>query len=88
MNSEELGQPPIVTSVPSIAVLGGVNRSRAHQDVFDYIEMLYNPSRKYARDGMLPPVEFERQQKAQSEGVSRRLGTIQTDKPEDAYEPS
>jgi hypothetical protein len=56
--------------------------------VFDYIEMRYNPSRKYVRDGMLPPVEFERQHKAQSEGVSRRLGTFQTDKPEDAYEPS
>ena len=69
MNAEELGQPPIVTSVPSIAVLGGVNRSRAHQDVFDYIEMFYNPKRKHARNGMMSPVEFERQQMMKAEGV-------------------
>ncbi len=44
-------------------------RAEARQDVFDYIEMLDNPTRKHARDGMLSPVEFERQHKAQSEGV-------------------
>lgn len=32
-------------------------------DVFDYIEMFYNPKRKHVRNGMLSPVEFERQQK-------------------------
>jgi putative transposase len=37
--------------------------------VFDYIEMFDNPTRKHARNGMLSPVEFERQHKAQSEGV-------------------
>ncbi len=42
-----------------------VDRSRdeARQDVFDYIEMFYNPKRKHVRNGMLSPVEFERQQK-------------------------
>jgi len=30
---------------------------------FDYIEMFYNPKRKHVRNGMLSPVEFERQQK-------------------------
>jgi putative transposase len=55
--------------VSSIATLGGVNRSQARQDVFDYIEMFYSPTRKHARNGMLSPVEFERQHKAQSEGV-------------------
>ena len=35
----------------------------AHQDVFDYIEMFYNPKRKHVRNGMLSPVEFEKQQK-------------------------
>ena len=33
------------------------------QDVFDYIEMFYNPKRKHVRNGMLSPVEFEKQQK-------------------------
>jgi hypothetical protein len=33
----------------------------ARQDVFDYIEMFYNPKRKHVRNGMLSPVEFERQ---------------------------
>lgn len=39
------------------------NREDARQDVFDYIEMFYNPKRKHARNGMLSPVDFERQQK-------------------------
>ncbi|POF27934.1 integrase-like protein [Roseibium marinum] len=41
----------------------------ARQDVFDYIEMFYNPKRKHARNGMLSPVGFERRQKMNSEGV-------------------
>ena len=36
-------------------------REEARQDVFDYIEMFYNPKRKHVRNGMLSPVEFERQ---------------------------
>ena len=39
------------------------SREEASQDVFDYIEMFYNPKRKHVRNGMLSPVEFERQQK-------------------------
>ena len=39
------------------------SRDEARQDVFDYIEMFYNPKRKHVRNGMLSPVEFERQQK-------------------------
>ena len=35
-------------------------RVEARQDVFDYIEMFYNPKRKHVRNGMLSPVEFER----------------------------
>lgn len=35
-------------------------RDEARQDVFDYIEMFYNPTRKHVRNGMLSPVEFER----------------------------
>lgn len=44
-------------------------RAEAGQDVFDYIEMFYNPKRKHVRNGMLSPVDFERQQKISSEGV-------------------
>jgi len=45
------------------------SRAEARQDVFDYIEMFYNPKRKHVRNGMLSPVEFERQQKMNPEGV-------------------
>ena len=44
-------------------------RADARQDVFDYIEMFYNPKRKHARNGMLSPVEFERQRETITEGV-------------------
>jgi putative transposase len=44
-------------------------RADARQDVFDYIEMFYNPKRKHVRNGLLSPVEFERQQKTTTEGV-------------------
>ena len=43
-------------------------RDEARADVFDYIEMFYNPTRKHARNGMLSPVEFERRHKARAEG--------------------
>jgi putative transposase len=38
-------------------------RKQARQDVFDYIEFFYNPKRKHGNNGMLSPIEFERQQK-------------------------
>ena len=44
-------------------------REYARRDIFDYIEMFYNPKRKHARSGMLSPVEFERQQNMKQEGV-------------------
>ena len=44
-------------------------REDARRDVFDYCEMFYNPKRKHARNGMLSPVEFERQQNMKQEGV-------------------
>jgi putative transposase len=44
-------------------------REEARQDVFDYIEMLYDPKRKHARSGVLSPVEFERRRKMRHEGV-------------------
>ena len=44
-------------------------REEARQDVFDYVEMFYNPVRKQVRNEMLSPVEFERQQILKAEGV-------------------
>ncbi len=34
----------------------------ARQDVFEYIEMFYNPKRKHTNNGMLSPVDFETRQ--------------------------
>lgn len=39
------------------------SRDEARQDVFDYIELFYNPKRKHVRNGMLSPVAFEKQQR-------------------------
>jgi len=36
-----------------------LTRDAARQDVFDYIEMFYNPNRKHTNNGMLSPVEYE-----------------------------
>lgn len=57
-------------------------REDARRDIFDYIEMFYNPKRKHARNGMLSPplthalhvlpamVDFEnRQHSINQEGV-------------------
>ena len=45
-------------------------REDARQDIFEYIEMFYNPKRKHARNGMLSPVDFENsQRKLNQEGV-------------------
>jgi len=44
-------------------------RADARQDVFDYIEMFYNPQRKHTKNGMLSPVNSERQQKTSTKDV-------------------
>lgn len=44
-------------------------REEARQDVFDYIEMFYNPIRKHFRNGMLSHVEFELQQALIAQGA-------------------
>ena len=47
-----------------------VTRDAARQDVFEYIELFYNPKRKHTNNGMLSPVDFEiRQQKINEAGV-------------------
>ncbi len=44
-------------------------RKQARADVFDYIEFFYNPKRKHGRNGMLSPIDFERQQNWKLQGV-------------------
>jgi len=45
-------------------------RDAARQDVFDYIEMFYNPNRKHTNNGMLSPFDYEtRQRKLNKAGV-------------------
>ena len=36
------------------------SRAEARSDVFDYIEMFYNPKRRHGSNRGLSPVEFER----------------------------
>ncbi len=44
-----------------------LTRDAARQDVFDYIEMFYNPNRKHTNNGMLSPVDYETEQKKVNE---------------------
>jgi putative transposase len=45
-------------------------RDEGRQDIFEYIEMFYNPKRKHTNNGMLSPVDFEtQQQKLNKAGV-------------------
>lgn len=37
-----------------------VTRDEARQDVFDYIEMFYNPKRRHSASQRLTPVEYEK----------------------------
>lgn len=47
-----------------------LTRDAARQDVFDYIEMFYNPTRKHTNNGMMSPVDYEmKQQKMNKAGV-------------------
>jgi len=44
-----------------------LTRDAARQDVFDYIEMFYNPTRKHTNNGMLSPVNYEIKQRKMNE---------------------
>ena len=37
------------------------NREAARVDIFNYIEMFYNPKRQHGSNGGLSPVEYEKQ---------------------------
>ena len=44
-------------------------RKEARRDVFNYIEFFYDPQRKLVWNGMLSPIDFEKQQKLNLQGV-------------------
>ena len=44
-----------------------LTRDAGRQDVFEYIEMFYNPKRKHTNNGMLSPVDFEAKQQKLNE---------------------
>ncbi|MEO9574643.1 MAG: IS3 family transposase [Roseobacter sp.] len=44
-----------------------LTRDAASRDVFEYIEMFYNPTRKHTNNGMLSPVNYEIKQKKMNE---------------------
>jgi len=53
-----------------------ITRDAARQDVFDYIEMFYNPTRKHTNNGMPSPVDYEiKQRKVNEAGVLEIRGT-------------
>jgi len=45
------------------------DRPAARQDVFEYIEMFYNPVRRHGHAGKLSPIEFERRHTTRLESV-------------------
>lgn len=44
-------------------------RKSARDDIFDYIEFFYNPKRKHGKNGLLSPIDFEKQQLWKTQGV-------------------
>jgi len=44
-------------------------RAEARRYMFIYIKMFCNPTRKHPRNGMLSPVDLQRQQEMKAEGV-------------------
>lgn len=46
-----------------------LTREEARQDIFDYIEMFYNPRRRHGYANRLSPVEFEKQYFTRLESV-------------------
>jgi len=67
-------------------------REVARRDVFEYIEMVYNPKRKQTNNGMLSPNEFEpRQRKTNEAGVWETRGnsvSLQGESEDDDSQPT
>lgn len=49
-------------------------RQDARGDVFDYIEMFYNPKRRHGFNNQLSPVEFEKRYTASLKSVQKTRG--------------
>ena len=62
-----------------VALQTYLTRDAARQDVFDYIEMFYNPNRKHTNNGMLSPVDYEKNDVSWTKQVSRKLGAPHSD---------
>ena len=45
------------------------SRDAARSDLFDYIELFYNPKRRHGSNDQLSPVEYEKQHKKRLESV-------------------
>jgi putative transposase len=57
-------------------------RDAARQDVFEYIELFYNPKRKHTNNGMLSPVDYEiRPQNLNKAAVQETRGTSKVGNP-------
>lgn len=53
-----------------------LTRAVARSDVFDYIELFYNPKRRHGSAGDQSPVEFERRAGISGREVSMKSGAI------------
>jgi len=54
-----------------------ITRDAARRDVFEYIEIFHNPTRKHTNNGMLSPVDYEiKQRKINEDGVWETRGTL------------
>lgn len=49
-------------------------RDTARQDIFDYIEMFYNPKRRHGFNNKLSPIEFEKRHSQRLLGVEETGG--------------
>jgi putative transposase len=69
------GQPRCNLSPEPAQVLQGerirrqtyITRDAARHDMFDYIEMFYNPTRKHTNNGILSPVDYKIKQRKMNE---------------------
>ena len=74
-------------------------RAAARQDVFEYIEMFYNPKRKHTNNGMLSPplgdariacrqwLTSKKDSSNSKRQVSRKLGAPQSDRSKKSHTP-